>query len=156
MPLGVGAVDVVVVGTTAVFAAGTGIAGGVSSPTSLTSLVLATDHEVCDGAGDPLCVGIRRLQVGNTRRQVRRICLRSRVNVREVLYEFPGNVYRRSRGHDVLCRIVVAATAETRDHKFVSRDRGKYSKLAPKIPVLSYETSFFFSSPRWRNFFSLI
>ena len=43
------------VGTTAVFAAGTGIVGGVSSPTSLG---LAADHEVCDEAGDPLCFGV--------------------------------------------------------------------------------------------------
>jgi len=63
--------------------------GGVSSSTSLTSLALATGHEVCDDAETNCASGLR-----NTRRRDQRIRLRSRVNFREVL---SSNVYRRSR-----------------------------------------------------------
>ena len=65
----VGAVDVV--GATGVFSADTGIFDGISSsgdgevtsasllnPASFPSLVLATDNEVCDDAGEPVCVGV--------------------------------------------------------------------------------------------------
>jgi hypothetical protein len=58
-----------VVGTSTVFSADTGIVDAVSSsmeteltsllnPTSFPSLVLATDNEVCDDAGEPACVGV--------------------------------------------------------------------------------------------------
>ena len=53
-------------GTTTIFSADTGISDGVSSaditstsllnPASFPSLVLATDNEVCDDAGEPACV----------------------------------------------------------------------------------------------------
>jgi hypothetical protein len=65
--VGVGSIDVV--GTSTGFSADTGIFDVVSSstdtestsllnPTSFPSLVLATDNEVCDNAGEPACVGV--------------------------------------------------------------------------------------------------